>query len=178
MRQPLRQLNLMQDQIPPVLLRAEAHPYDRAGLNSCNDILDRVAELDLALGPDVDTPKEKHRSRAASGGHFAAQTAMDAAGSAADHFIPVRGVIEEVSGAKRYQRQVAHATLAGATRRSFFSAVGMWHNCRWPAVPIHFVPSRQVDPSADWNTLPGRPGLSLISSAMDATLDIPPARHP
>ena len=31
-RQPFHELNLMQDQIPPVLLRAEAYPYDRAGL--------------------------------------------------------------------------------------------------------------------------------------------------
>ena len=128
--------------------------------------------------PMWDTPKEQRRSRAASGAHFAAQTAMDAAGSAADHFIPVRGVIEEVSGAKRYQRQAAHATLAGDTRRSFLKAVGMSHGCRWPAAPIGFAPSQQVDPAADWNAAPPRPVLSPISIAVDATLNIPPARHP
>ena len=172
-RRPFHELNLMQDKIAPVLLRAESRPYDLRGVNSCNDILDRVAELDLALGPDVDTPKEKRRSRAGSGAHFAAQTAMDAAGSAADHFIPVRGVLEVVSGSKRYQRQVAHATLAGHTRRSFLKAVGMTHDCAWPAAPMSFVPSRRTDPAADWNAAP-RPGSAPLSIAVNQQLLIPP----
>ena len=49
MRAPLHDLNMMQDKIPPVLLRAETRPYDLAGVNSCGDVLNRVAELDLAL---------------------------------------------------------------------------------------------------------------------------------
>src|ERR1700733_10478583 len=70
---PLHDLNMMQDQIPPVLLRAEDKPYDMVGLDTCNDVLNKVAELDLALGPDIDMPKEKRRTRASRGADFAAE---------------------------------------------------------------------------------------------------------
>src|ERR1700744_826894 len=78
---PLHDLNMMQDQIPPVLLRAEDKPYDVSDLDSCNDVLNKVAELDLALGPDVDMPKEeKKRTRASRGAGFAAGGGLGAAG--------------------------------------------------------------------------------------------------
>jgi hypothetical protein len=150
-RQPLHDLNMMQDPIPPVLLRAEIHPYDQTGINSCNDVLDRVAELDLALGPDVDTPKEPRKSRVASGARFTAATALDAAGSAAEHFIPLDGELKQITGAKRYEKHVQHAALAGADRRSFLKALGMQHSCTWPAAPLAFTPAQPADPHAPWS---------------------------
>ena len=151
---PLRDLNMMQDKIAPVLLRAESHPYDLTGVNSCSDVLDRVAELDLALGPDVDTPKASKRTRVARGADFAASTALDAAGSAAEHFIPMRGTIKQLSGAARYENHVKHAALAGTTRRSFLKAVGMEHSCVWPAAPLDFRPTQVADAAAPWTTSP------------------------
>jgi hypothetical protein len=151
---PLHDLNMLQDPIPPVLLRAEAHPYDLAGVDSCNDVLDRVGELDLVLGPDVDTPKEKRRSRVSSGAQFTAATALDAGGSLVEHFIPLDGELKQISGAKRYEHQVAHARQAGATRRSFLKAMGMEHNCVWPAAPLSFVPQPAADPKARWDATP------------------------
>ena len=150
-RAPLRDLNMMQDPIAPVLLRAESHPYDLTGVDSCNDVLDRVAELDLALGPDVDSPKQRNRTRVNRGADFAASAALDAAGSAAEHFIPMRSTIKQISGAQRYERHAAHATLAGETRRSFLKAIGMEHNCTWPAAPLQFTPTVVADAAAPWN---------------------------
>ncbi len=149
-RRPLRDLNMMQDKIPPVLLRAESHPYDLHGVNSCNDVLDRVAELDLALGPDVDTPKEKRHTRVSRGADFAAEAALDAAGSAAEHFLPMRGTIKQITGAQRYENHVKHAQLAGTTRRSFLKAIGMEHSCVWPAAPLDFAPTQVADAAAPW----------------------------
>ena len=149
-RRPLRDFNMMQDKIAPVLLRAESHPYDLHGVNSCNDVLDRVAELDLALGPDVDTPKEKRHTRVSRGANFAASTALDAAGSAAEHFLPMRSTIKQISGAQRYENHVKHAQLAGTTRRSFLKAIGMEHNCVWPAAPLDFAPTQVADAAAPW----------------------------
>ena len=154
LRAPLHDLNMMQDKIAPVLLRAEMHPYDLTGVNSCADVLDRVAELDLALGPDVDTPKQGNRTRVARGADFAASTALDAAGSAAEHFIPMRSTIKQLSGARRYENHVKHASLAGTTRRSFLKAIGMEHNCAWPAAPLDFHPTRVAEVSAAWNAAP------------------------
>ena len=149
-RRPFHDLNLMQDKIAPVLLRAESHPYDLRGVNSCNDVLDRVAELDLALGPDVDTPKERRHTRVARGADFAATAALDAAGSAAEHFLPMRSTIKQITGAQRYENHVKHAQLAGVTRRSFLKAIGMEHSCVWPAAPLDFAPTQVADVSAPW----------------------------
>ena len=154
LRAPLHDLNMMQDKISPVLLRAELHPYDLTEVNSCNDVLDRVAELDLALGPDVDTPKQGNRTRMARGADFAASTALDAAGSAAEHFIPMRGTIKQLSGAQRYENHAKHAALAGTTRRAFLKAIGMEHSCTWPAAPLDFHPTKVADASAAWNGAP------------------------
>jgi hypothetical protein len=150
-RAPLHDLNMMQDQIPPVLLRAEAQPYDLAAVDSCNDVLNKVAELDLALGPDLDMPKQNHRTRAARGADFAASAALDAAGSAVEHFIPMRGTIKQISGATRYENHVKHAVLSGEVRRSFLKAVGMAHNCTWPAAPLAFHPTQVADINASWS---------------------------
>ena len=149
-RRPLHDLNMMQDKIAPVLLRAESHPYDLRGVNSCNDVLDRVSELDLALGPDVDTPKERRHTRVARGADFAAEAALDAAGSAAEHFLPMRSTIKQITGAQRYENHVKHAQLAGTTRRSFLKAIGMEHNCVWPAAPLDFAPTQVADAGAAW----------------------------
>ena len=163
LRAPLRDLNMMQEQIAPVLLRAEDHPYDLARVDSCNDVLDKVAELDLALGPDVDMPKQGRRTRADRGADFAADAALDAAGTAVEHFIPLRGTIKQISGAQRYENHVKHAVLAGEVRRSFLKAVGMAHSCAWPAAPLAFHPAQVADANASWS------GGSIQYAAANAT---------
>ncbi len=139
-KQPFRDLNMMQDPIPLVLIRAEASPYDIEGLDSCDAILNKVAQLDLALGPDLDSPKDHGRSRTSHTASMAAVAALDAASSAAEGFLPMRSVIKQVSGAARYDNHVKHAVLAGTVRRGFLKAVGMQHNCGWPASPLGFRP--------------------------------------
>lgn len=183
LRRPFHDLNLMQDKIAPVLLRAEAHPYDLVGVDSCNDVLNRVAELDLALGPDVDAPKQRREARLMRGADFAASAALDAAGSAAEHFLPMRSTIKQITGATRYDRQVQHAKLAGTTRRSFLKAIGMEHNCSWPAAPLDFAPTQVADVSAPWSALvmtsPTQTGgapVRLSSATMGASTT--PARPP
>ena len=177
-RAPLHDLNMMQDKIAPVLLRAETRPYDLAGVNSCGDVLNRVAELDLALGPDVDTPKPHKRTRVLRGADFAASTALDAAGTAAEHFIPMRGTIKQISGAQRYENHVKHATLAGETRRSFLKAIGMSHNCSWPAAPLDFAPTQVADVSAPWNAPSAAGAPVVLASTAGAAAPSPTAAAP
>lgn len=162
-RKPFHDLNMMQDQIAPVLLRAESHPYDLTGVNSCTDVLNRVSELDLALGPDVDLPKQK-RKRSARDAEFAAGAALDAAGSAAEHFIPMRSTLRQLTGAQRYDNHAKHAVLSGETRRSFLKAVGMSHSCAWPAAPVDFAPSQPALVDALW-VAPAPPAASAVMVA-------------
>jgi len=135
-KRPFQDLNMMQDPIPMVLLRAELDPYAVKGLTSCDVIMNHVAELDLALGPDLDAPADKPKSKVTEDAGLAAAAAVEAAAAAAEGFMPVRSVVKHVSGASKYEAHVKHAILAGTERRTFLKAIGVMHNCGWPAAPL------------------------------------------
>ncbi len=135
-KRPFQDLNMMQDPIPVVLLRAELDPYSVKGLTSCDIVMNRVAELDLALGPDLDAPADRPKSKVTEDAGLAAAAALEAAAAAAEGFMPVRSVVKRVSGATKYEAHVKHAILAGTERRTFLKAIGVMHNCGWPAAPL------------------------------------------
>ncbi len=172
-KQPFRDFNMMQDPIPPVLLRAESTPYDLAGVSSCARLMNQVAELDLALGPDMDSPKDKGGGRLTKGADAAASAALEAATSAAEGFLPMRSIIKTVTGATRYERHVKHAVLAGTERRSFLKAIGMEHNCGWPAEPLGLDAAKVASVEAQWPT--GAGGQPPVQFA--AAPPLPPAAH-
>ena len=139
---PFRDFNVMRAKIPPPLQQASSRPYNTKGLDSCQAVLSEVAELDLVLGPDVDTPDiEVRHSMYVRGADMAASTAIDAVRSAANHFIPMRGTIRKITGADRAEKKVKKAVLAGQIRRGFLKSYGMQHNCAWPAAPEGFHPA-------------------------------------
>jgi hypothetical protein len=135
-KRPFQDLNMMQDPIPMVLLRAELDPYSVKGLTSCDILMNRVAELDLALGPDLDAPADRPKSKVTEDAGLAAAAALEAAAAAAEGFMPVRSVVKRVSGASKYEAHVKHAILAGTERRTFLKAIGVMHSCSWPAAPL------------------------------------------
>jgi hypothetical protein len=135
-KRPFQDLNMMQDPIPTVLLRAELDPYSVKGLTSCDILMNRVAELDLALGPDLDSPLDRPKSKVTQDAGLAAAAALEAAAAAAEGFMPVRSVVKHVSGASKYESHVKHAILAGTERRTFLKAIGVMHYCGWPAAPL------------------------------------------
>jgi len=135
-KRPFQDLNMMQDPIPIVLLRAELDPYSVKGLTSCDILMNRVAELDLALGPDLDSPVDKPKNKVTEDAGLAAAAALEAAAAAAEGFMPVRSVVKRVSGANKYESHVKHAILAGTERRTFLKAIGVMHGCGWPAAPL------------------------------------------
>lgn len=146
-RSPFRDFNLMQEKIPVALSKAKGDVYDVSGLDSCEAVATAIAELDLVLGPDVDTPKvEDQRSRSQRLASAAADGAVNAARGALDHYIPVRGVVRQITGARKYEKEVTRANLAGSVRRGFLKAVGMQQNCAWPAAPISFKPRPAMAP--------------------------------
>lgn len=135
---PLRDLNLVRDQIPPVLVRAYARPYDRQGLDTCPAILDQVHQLDLALGPDVDIPlgATPEKDMFDKGAGFAADAALDAAKAATTGLIPLRSWVRKLSGANRAEQQAKAVALAGSVRRGYLKALGEQKGCEWPAAPL------------------------------------------
>lgn len=141
---PLEDLNLRRDEIPTVLLQAQAAPYDTRNLNRCPAIAAEVRRLDDALGPDLDEP-------AAPDGRLASERASDAAAQAtlgairdtATDFIPMRSWVRRLTGADAHSRHVQAAIQAGRARRAYLKGVGMQRNCAPPAAPSWFQPERR-----------------------------------
>lgn len=171
MRAPFRDFNLMQEAVPVALRQAKGAVYDTTGLTSCEAVAEQIEALDLALGPDLDTPQIEYvRTRSQRLASAAADGAVSAAKSALDHYIPVRGVIRQVTGARKYEKEASRANLAGAVRRGFLKAIGMQQNCGWPAAPIGFKP-HPVQPSVQLaaNTAAPPPATSaVLTSAVKA----------
>ena len=136
--EPLRDLNLMHDQIPPALIRAYARPYDQTGADTCPAIADQIRQLDLALGPDVDIPKAptEEKDMFNKGASLAADAALDAVRSATGGVIPVRSWVRRFSGAARAEQEAKAVALAGSVRRGYLKAIGQMKGCDWPASPL------------------------------------------
>jgi hypothetical protein len=122
---PASDLNLMKDEVPPVLIAAQGNPYATDGLKKCSHYASAIGELDAVLGPDVDVAAAK------DGKLQVGQVAQSVVGS----FIPFRGVIREVSGARKQQDAVEAAIVAGMMRRAFLKGVGLKLGCAYPARP-------------------------------------------
>lgn len=125
--EPLDDTNLRKRPIPEVLVRISAEPYSLDGIRSCKQIAAAVGELDAVLGPDVDAPpapEDKARSAVAVG--------REVIGG----FLPVRGLIRELSGASRAQREYYEAVYAGLARRAYLKGVAHERRCKLPPVPV------------------------------------------
>lgn len=122
---PLTDLNLNQDEIPPLLIAAREQPYAHTGVATCPDILRQVADLQAILGDDYDTLAP------ADDGISVTNIAQRVVGS----FIPFRGIIRELSGANERQRDFREAISAGMMRRAYLKGRGEALGCPYPASP-------------------------------------------
>jgi hypothetical protein len=140
--QPLTDLNVRREQIPTVLLQAQANPYDRRNLNQCAPIRAEVARLDEALGPDRDEPPAPDAGSLNERTQDAlAEAALDAIRDATTDFIPYRSWVRRLSGAQARSRAVQDAVEAGRLRRAYLKGLGMRANCAPPASPAWFRPT-------------------------------------
>ena len=141
---PLEDLNLRRDEIPTVLLQAEAAPYDTRNLTRCASIAAEVRRLDDALGPDADEqPAPDGRLMSERALDAAADATLDAIRDTATDFIPLRSWVRRLSGAEAHSREVQAAIQAGRLRRAYLKGVGMQRNCAPPAAPSWFQPERR-----------------------------------
>lgn len=138
--QPLEDLNLRRDPIPPVLGEALANPYSQRGMDTCMAIALQVRHLNEALGPDQDEPPPPRAGLTQQAVEALADAAVDAVRSETTDFIPLRGWVRELSGAERHSRRIQAAIQAGRARRAFLKGVGMRQNCAPPAAPSWFRP--------------------------------------
>lgn len=122
---PVTDLNIDKKEIPELLVRAQQEPYDLKGLGRCRQLISAIEEFDAVLGPDFDLPQET-RERIAAGRVGKAVVSS---------FIPLRGIIREVSGANDHQRRQRAAIQAGLARRGFLKGIGQSRGCKYPGRP-------------------------------------------
>ncbi|KPF74963.1 hypothetical protein IP88_07545 [alpha proteobacterium AAP81b] len=124
--QPLKDLNIKQDKIPPELLAILDAPYDISGLKTCPALRGEVARLTSVLGPDVDSAEVGRKK----GKQSASEFVLDGAKMAAGSLIPFSGLIRKVSGAEAAERRTQAAILAGHIRRAYIKGNLRARNCR------------------------------------------------
>jgi hypothetical protein len=128
--QPLRDLNLDQSEIPPLLVDIGNHPYSTGGLTDCATIGKAIADIDVMLGDDIDVPKEE-RSDLQKGANKVGEVAQDIVGG----LIPFRGIVREITGAKAQEQYVSELVVAATVRRAFLKGIGLERGCKAPARP-------------------------------------------
>ncbi len=128
--QPLRDLNLHRDDIPPLLIDVAADPYATGGLHDCAQIARAVTDLNLYLGVDIDQPAAE-KSDMQKGTNMAGNVAKSLVGG----LIPFRGILREVTGANEERRRFERIVGAALIRRGFLKGLGAARECEWPARP-------------------------------------------
>jgi hypothetical protein len=131
---PLRDLNIVRVDVPPVLVNALADPYRRPPSSKCADLITLLRPLNEALGEDIDQPSAVDTTLAGQA-RPAAYGAM--ASVASDALIPFRGVVRYVTGAAKHDQYVQSAIIAGYTRRAYLKGLGEARSCKPPATPSH-----------------------------------------
>ena len=121
---PLSDLTLIRTKIPPVLLDARKQPYAVPPEATCTDLLAKVKELDVVLGPDFDAPPSgSDPGLIEQGAGLAKNAAIGALRSTSESIVPFRGWVRRLSGAERHSQEVAAAVIAGTVRRAFIKGL-------------------------------------------------------
>lgn len=120
---PLTDLNIVSRDIPPTLQLAQIEPYRLEGLAECPALWDEIEALDAVLGPDADAPADKDGI---------VNKGLKTGGSFLSGFIPFRGIVRRVSGAKAEEDRFEAAVYAGVARRSFLKGVAQGRECSAP----------------------------------------------
>jgi hypothetical protein len=129
--QPVKDVNLKKDEIPPELEAILDDPYALGGLQRCKDLSAAIAALDGVLGPDIDVVATDDK------GKKRRDTVIRLSGNFLSNLIlPFRGVVREVSGSAEHQRRYRAAIITGVARRSFLKGVATARHCRLPAATV------------------------------------------
>jgi len=129
--QPLRDVNLVRQEIPMVL-RGLEYPYSTATLTEgCPEIARQIASLDAVLGPESYQPGP-NRNIWDRSGDFVEDQVIEAAQDTVNDFIPFRSWIRRLSGASRAERDALRAVANGQQRRTFLRGYGASLGC--PAI--------------------------------------------
>lgn len=127
---PLTDLNLLRDEIPEVLLKAQKKPYATPEDQSCGALALQVHMLDEVLGADLDTPATDANPGLVERGTDAAEnSAVGALQRTAEGLVPFRSWVRKLSGAERHSKKIGAVIAAGTIRRAFLKGVAAANGC-------------------------------------------------
>ena len=127
---PLTDLNLLRDEIPEVLVRAQQTPYALPDDQNCGALALQVHQLDEVLGSDLDTPSTDANPGLVERGSDAAEnSAVGALQRTAEGLVPFRSWVRKLSGAEKHARKISAAIAAGTIRRAYLKGVAAANEC-------------------------------------------------
>lgn len=131
--QPLRDLNLLQENLPPSLEALVGNPYNAPSPHDCPTVNAELAQIDRLLGPDVDIRPDSHTRRSERENAAVSSLLTQLSTS----WIPGRDIVRAVTGAQARERRLREAVLAGALRRAYLRGVAAELGCApQPAGPV------------------------------------------
>jgi len=131
---PLSDLNVVQEEIPPALLKAqEGGPYAPPSPLDCAAVQADINDLDDALGADLDAARDgKKASLLDRGTDMAENTGVGMVRRTVEGFVPFRSWVRKLSGAERHSQKIAGAITAGGIRRAYLKGLRRGLGCPAP----------------------------------------------
>jgi DNA-binding PucR family transcriptional regulator len=120
---PLKDLNLIREKIPDVLLAAEKNPYAIPLESDCKNLESEIDALDKVLAPDIDQKTKTETGIVQSGVEAIGDASLDAIRRTTESVIPYRSWVRKLTGAERSSKLVGNAIRAGNLRRAFLKGL-------------------------------------------------------
>jgi hypothetical protein len=124
---PLKDVGVVKDNIPQVLIDARTGTYVLPAPLTCKTIFDAVDALDAELAPDLDAASTQIKS---------GMSATEIGETVVHGLTPLRSWVRKLSGAEKNANEVQAAIMAGSIRRGYLKGVGLGMNCKPPAAPL------------------------------------------
>ena len=124
---PLKDVGVVKDKIPQVLIDARTGTYVLPSPLTCKTIFDAVDALDGELAPDLDAASTQIKS---------GMSATEIGETVVHGLTPLRSWVRKLSGAEKNDNEVRQAVLAGSVRRGYLKGIGLQRGCKPPAAPL------------------------------------------
>jgi hypothetical protein len=129
---PLTDLNLLQTEIPEVLIEARKQPYAYPSDTACSCLIGMIENLDAVLGPDLNAPKEAEQGWFDKGTDQANKATVGAIRRTTESLVPFRSWVRKLTGAESRSKQYSDAIAAGIVRRAFLKGLAVARGCALP----------------------------------------------
>ncbi|MBO9710329.1 MAG: hypothetical protein J7521_19165 [Caulobacter sp.] len=124
---PLKDVGVIKDKIPQVLIDARTATYALPSPLTCKTIFDAVDALNAELAPDLDAASTQIKSGMSAG---------EIGETVVHGLMPMRSWVRKLSGAEKNANEVEAAIVAGSVRRGYLKGVGLQMGCKPPAAPL------------------------------------------